>query len=318
MGNLPLSRNRTYIDGITQIPAGDMNDIQDSIIGMVKDKFGDGSDGAIIFDGTTTVLGLVPASGVYTMNRDIFATNLSVSGSTTILFTANFRIFCTGVLATILGGKISNDGPAAAGQVAGTATTSGSLFGGSSGGIGGAGGSGAGANGTSLTNALGGAGGNASGTTGGTVTAPSATLGSPRAFSTSTSGYLVGNNAGSAAVVALRGGTGGGGGAGGTGTGGGGGAGAGVMVIAAYVLSLSSAGDIHCAGGHGGISPAGNNANGGGGGGGGLLILVYGSKNGLVFSATINCNFGVGGTGGVSGGGGGSVGSLIEIQMPST
>lgn len=277
--------------------------------------FGDGSDGNVVFDGTTTILGLVPVSGVYTMTRDIFAHNLNVTGAGTVLFTANFRVFCTGTLTTAAGGQVSNDGPAASGQVAGTATAAGTLFGGSSGGIGGAASSGAGVNGTGLTNALGGAGGNAVSTTGGTVAAPVATLGSPRAFSVSTSGYLIGNNSGSAGIVALRAGTGGGGGNGVTGTGGGGGAGGGTMVIGAHVLALASAGDIHCAGGHGGISPPVNNANGGGGGGGGLMILAYGYKGGLVFSAATNCNFGSGGSGGNSGGSGGSVGAVIELSM---
>jgi len=34
--------------------------------------FGDGSDGTVTFDGTSTVLGLVPSSSTYTLNRSIF------------------------------------------------------------------------------------------------------------------------------------------------------------------------------------------------------------------------------------------------------
>ena len=38
--------------------------------------FGDGSDGALVFDGSTTILGMVPSANVYTLTRNIFATNL--------------------------------------------------------------------------------------------------------------------------------------------------------------------------------------------------------------------------------------------------
>ena len=34
-------------------------------------EFGDGADGTVVFDGTSTVLGLVPSSGKYTLTRDI-------------------------------------------------------------------------------------------------------------------------------------------------------------------------------------------------------------------------------------------------------
>ena len=34
--------------------------------------FGDGSDGAVIFDGSSTVLGLVLSASAYTLNRSIF------------------------------------------------------------------------------------------------------------------------------------------------------------------------------------------------------------------------------------------------------
>ncbi len=38
--SLKDSRNRTYVDGVTQIPAGDMNDIQDEIVDLWKNVNG--------------------------------------------------------------------------------------------------------------------------------------------------------------------------------------------------------------------------------------------------------------------------------------
>ena len=45
---------------------------------------GDGTDGPLNYDGTSTVLGVVPSSGVYLLTRDIFATTISVAGGATI------------------------------------------------------------------------------------------------------------------------------------------------------------------------------------------------------------------------------------------
>ncbi len=39
---LPFSRNRTYADGVTQVPAGDMNDMQDLLVRMWKSIAGSG------------------------------------------------------------------------------------------------------------------------------------------------------------------------------------------------------------------------------------------------------------------------------------
>lgn len=55
---------------------------------------GDGSDGAAVFDGTSTILGLAPVSSAYTLTRDIFCTSVTVNSGVTIN-TANWVIYCT-------------------------------------------------------------------------------------------------------------------------------------------------------------------------------------------------------------------------------
>src|ERR1043166_3260806 len=68
--------------------------------------FGDGSDGAVIFDGTTAVLGLVPSASAYTLNRSIFCSSITINGSVKIK-TAGYKIFCTGTLTN--NGTITNE-----------------------------------------------------------------------------------------------------------------------------------------------------------------------------------------------------------------
>src|SRR5258708_17230740 len=133
--------------------------------------FGDGSDGAAAFDGST-VLGLTAAGGTtYTLNRCIFCTDITVvSGKT--LNTAGYRIFCKGTLTN--NGTISNAGNAGApgaggaaggaGGAAGTGLANNNDVGGStSGGTGGTGATSFGGTGLAGTNTLyatGGGGGN--------------------------------------------------------------------------------------------------------------------------------------------------------------
>ncbi len=46
--------------------------------------FGEGVDGSATFDGTTTVLSLVPSSSVYKLVKDIYCTNLVVNSGVTL------------------------------------------------------------------------------------------------------------------------------------------------------------------------------------------------------------------------------------------
>ena len=57
--------------------------------------FGEGTDGAATFDGTTTVISLAPTSNVYKLVKDIYCTNLTVNSGVT-LFTNGFRVFVNG------------------------------------------------------------------------------------------------------------------------------------------------------------------------------------------------------------------------------
>jgi len=68
---------------------------------------GDGSDGSQTFDGSTTILGLVPSGSAYTLTRDIFCSSITVNNGVTIK-TNNFAIYCTGTLTN--NGTIQNDG----------------------------------------------------------------------------------------------------------------------------------------------------------------------------------------------------------------
>src|ERR1051325_1887440 len=55
---------------------------------------GDGSDSSVTFDGTSTILGLVPSSSVYTLTRDLYTSALTVNTGVSIV-TSNYRIHCT-------------------------------------------------------------------------------------------------------------------------------------------------------------------------------------------------------------------------------
>jgi hypothetical protein len=283
--------------------------------------FGDGSDGTVTIDGTVAApAGMSKSGSTYTLTRDFYAANLTITGVSTVLQTVNFRLFVNGTLTTVGGASINNDGLAASGQTGGVQRTGGTLSSTTAGANGGnvnVGGS----NASNQTNSYGGAGGNGGASvgaagTGGTTTAPAATLGAPR-VSDAQNGYLFGPP-GSPAVVAIVGGAGGGGGGGsGANVGGGGGGGGGILVICARFVALAAAGDIHANGGAGSNGTA--LSGGGGGGGGGVLILAYWSKSsGLTFTAATNCAAGTTGSGGSGGSGtAGGSGTVFELAASS-
>lgn len=288
--------------------------------------FGDGSDGALTFDGSTVVLGITPSANVYTLARDIFASSITVSTGVTVK-TASFRVFCSGLTSVIGTGSINCDGNAAVTTTAGAATnTSGSLGCGTAGGAGGVGNN-AGSAGTNHANGfpggtgVGGAGGTDgthAGAAAGTYAALAASKGGGRYLPALLTGQIFGSQtSGTASLVALFQGGSGGGGAGcdnAATSGGAGGGGGGVLVLCTNSLSL--AGTISCNGGAGsaGISAA-NNAGGGGGGGGGVCIVLYCTKTG---AGTITAT---GGTGGAKAGAAGVAGSagtggvVVTVQM---
>jgi hypothetical protein len=280
--------------------------------------FGDGSDGSLSSSGTTT------------LSRDMFYTDVTLTGSGKIV-TAGYRVFCNGTLNLGASAVISNnggDGVAGVDGSAGTVGTGGAagttagngwdIWGGTAGtaGLDGTAGGTAGVAGNAsqttrtncigaLTNRAGAGGGNASG--GGTAAAGTGatntvSAGPWRAALT----YMSGASNG-AGVIGTRGG-GGGGGGGGTsltsrpGGGGGGGAGGGVCLVFARIVTGS--GTISAnggAGGNGGNAYNGGSGGGGGGGGGaggagGLAVLVY--RYLTSWTGTVSANAGASGGGG--------------------
>src|SRR5260221_747304 len=113
---------------------------------------GDGSDGNLVFDGSSTVAGIAPASSVYTLARSLFASNLTVNSGVTIS-NLGYRIFVLKNLTN--NGTISAAGKnGAAGGATGTsgaagASTPANDLGGSASGGGGGTGSGMGGTGGS-------------------------------------------------------------------------------------------------------------------------------------------------------------------------
>lgn len=233
--------------------------------------YGDGFDGVVNFDGSSTVLGLAPSAGLYTLTRDIYlAAGSQVSGSA-IIHEKGFRIFCNGTFTIGASAMVDNTarvrspidtGPGSIGNglIGGGETSSSSAL----------------VDGAGLANALGGNGGNGGtapagvGQVAGTVTAPTAALGGyPR-------NILLALPARTAdAATRYGGGTGGGTGRYSSGThSGGGGSGGGVCLISAAVLINN--GTI-AARGQDATSALGGNAGGGGGGGGGGIILICGA-----------------------------------------
>lgn len=291
--------------------------------------FGDGSDGDYTLDGTqAAVAGLFSkASNTYTLLRDAFFNNLTVTGASVKLVTGGFRLFVKDTLTTVGGAKVTAEGapgtPGAfgVGGGGGAGGASGTLLSGGAGG--GCGNNAAGQHGSNMTASYGGAGGAGgadaggvhAGGDGGTVTAPAAALGTPRMMQ-QPPGFISGISTGVAIMTAITGGGGGGGaGADATAEGGGGGAGGGVLVVFARSLVLASAADIFSGGGKGGDTNEANTG-GGGGGGGGVLIIAYENKNAVTFSAAINCPGGTGGAKSGTGGFGspGSDGTVIEMR----
>jgi parallel beta-helix repeat protein len=229
--------------------------------------FGDGSDGACVLNGTNTFGFASLAGNVYTLNRDVFATSLSVSSGVTVNVNG-WRVFCAGAVTN--GGTIQANGASATSSSAPPGGTTGTLENGT---VGGAGGTTTGTQGGSPGSAFGAGTGGAGGTgtggnTGGASRPGNLTVSAHRSLAPVLTGTA--SAAGSAKATS---GAGGGGGGGGDGTNPGGGAGAGAGIVAILAWSVVSTGTIQAVGGNG-FTPVTGNCGGGGGGGGGL-ILIY-------------------------------------------
>lgn len=298
--------------------------------------FGDGSDGSLAFDGTTTHVALATTTGVapnlvYTLIRDVTATSMTISSGITVN-SGGFRILCTGTL-TIAGVLQNNGGNGGNSGAAGTTAPRGS-FGGATNAAGGAGGTGAGVQGNSIGNSIGGSGG--AGGNGGTAgaTAGGAAQTSPGLAAAGSQSLhflpfaLIGAYFGPSAMVAYGiGEPGSSGGGDGTNSGGGGGGGGGGIIIAAAIVAFNAANCVTANGGSGGspATAASAKGDGGGGGGGGGFIIVITSSD--ISSHTLittggEVAGGIGGTGkvgagatGVTNGGNGASGTLQQLLV---
>lgn len=281
-----------------------------STVANFEGMFGDGTNGAAVLDGTTTVQWATLSGSVYTMNRNCYCTNLTINAGVT-LQPNGFIIFCAGSL--VNNGTISCDGVTATSSTAVTTGTGGNATTGpsstSGAGTTGVGGNSSGIGGMGFSHsASGGAGASGAGGAGSyTVAANYGQIRTPQSI-------LAGVYATSGALNAHRGAcSGGGGGGDGTNKGGAGGAGALMMVVFAW--QIINAGTLSAKGGDGAPGQGGNT--GGGGGGGGGLIVSY-TLLPMVNTGTIVCTSGNPGAGagtGSAGGAPGLAGNTYEIVL---
>jgi collagen type VII alpha len=293
--------------------------------------YGDGSDGDLT------------VSGTFTLGRDYYFRNLTVTGASNLINSNSYRIFVSGTLdltGAVTGAIIRNGsgGGNASGATAGSGSnlggTSATIGAGQNGGNGAIGTTGTGTAGTAtaaLTSTLGGIGGT-SGAGGGLAAVGTAGVASGAA-STNRMAFFDCNLLRGAALY--TGGTGGSGGSSGTGNGvsagGGGGGGAssgGIVAIFANIIKrdgTTAAGAISVAGGiggNGGNAVAGGGGGGGGGSAGGCIYIVYNSLQGSTGTSILRAGGGTGGSGGTgttgyyggTGGQGGNGGRIIVIN----
>lgn len=257
---------------------------------QVLPVYGDGSDGAITFDGSTTHTFATLNGSTYTLTRDIFATTITVNSSI-IVITAGYRVFANSSLT--VNGELHNDGSAGSGTTAGAGGLGGFFKAGNAGaaglGTGSAGAVGAVPPSPTTNTWVGGLGGKgamgrASNTTftGGMITSANVTVPAdadggnkvPSNFVNYLTRYVVGATNWQM-TPSIGGGSGAKSATGSTpaGTSGAGGGGGGICFVAAPVISGS--GTISADGGAGGNATGANgNFGGGGGGGGGIMCMI--------------------------------------------
>jgi hypothetical protein len=177
-----------------------------SFIDSADPVYGTGADGSVTLDGTTTILGMIPSSNVYSMTSDLYFHNLTINAGVR-LAPNGYRIFVKNILTLNNNSTIGyTTGYSTAGSIAqgGAATTA-------------------------VTHSLGGS------ATGYSATAPTAALGGSKYYQIphqAIRGWAV--SASSTTPTFLRGGAGGSGQAGG-----------GVVIVAARYLSGPSTGTAY-------------------------------------------------------------------------
>jgi hypothetical protein len=266
--------------------------------------YGDGSDGTVVFDGTTANAFSTLSGSTYTLTRDCFLASGSVINSgvtvvvggfnTTLANPQAFRMFCKGTLTN--NGTISNNGANGSQTSAylGSAAQQGTVAGPSRGGPGASGagtpyyvqsgswGGGSGGGGGKGTSAA-----SQANATGGNVTNGVVNM-IPRGAQAILG---VSMDAGSWTMFG-QGGSGGGGTADGTNIAGSGGQGGGIVLIAS--VAFVNNGVVQALGGTGGSPTTGACGAGGGGGGGMVLFVTAGPVTG---TGSTNTAGGIGGTG---------------------
>jgi hypothetical protein len=177
-----------------------------SFIDSADPVYGTGADGSVTLDGTTTILGMIPSSNVYSMTSDLYLHNLTINAGVR-LAPNGYRIFVKNILTLNDNSTIGyTTGYSTAGSIAqgGAATTA-------------------------VTHSLGGS------ATGYSASAPTAALGGSKYYQIphqAIRGWAV--SASSTTPTFLRGGAGGSGQAGG-----------GVVIVAARYLSGPSTGTAY-------------------------------------------------------------------------
>jgi hypothetical protein len=280
-------------------------------IGNYLDVLGDGSDGVMTLDGSSTVIGMSRSGSVYTLTRDILPSSLTINSGVSLL-PNGYIIQCSGTITnngTISG--VGNPGLATGTAPVASGSTTPAYQPGEPGGAGGITTATAGTTGWFTTNtnatATGGAGASGAGAAGGSINSGSY----QRVHNPYT--LLVGIISYSGTTRYVGGGAGGGGG-GGDGTNKGGSGGAGGVAVAIFSLSIVNNGVITVGGGAGG-TPTTGNCGGGQGGAGGFLALV--TINGVSGSGTTNVAGGAAGSGVGTGSAGsaGAAGNLLTLNL---
>lgn len=276
--------------------------------------FGSGYDGDLHFDGTTTILGIVPVANVYTLTRPIDARDLTIDGGVDIK-PDGYPIH---VSRTFSGsGRVHMNGADAVGRIGGTGYTAKTLPGSTAGGNGAIGVATASTAGGSVANSPfdfvdnqaivgatgltgGGGGGGSNGVSAGNGKGGAVARNAANMIDFRTIGWQTGRTS---AGAVFSGATGGGGGNADTSSndlGGGGGGGGGWIVL--LVRNCTFTGSVEAKGGDGGAAVhVLGNCGGGGGGGGGVVVMVIGE--GTLPTITVT-----GGIKGTSIGGGGAAG----------
>jgi hypothetical protein len=256
--------------------------------------FGDGSDGTVTLDGTTTYTAFATKSGnTYTLSRDVMLSSLTINSAIT-LNQSGYMIYVDGTFTnngtiTAAGGNASGATGGSSGGIASNTFVKGGTGGTGTTTVGGAGGSGGyGGN----TGSAGGTSANAGGAGGGiSATASTYRLKNPQAVLTGITA-----SAGASRYIGGGGGGGAGGGDGSNSGGGGGGAGGVAAILAKTIINN---GTITANGGNG-ANGTGGNAGGGAGGGGGLSVVF--TLSSITGTGTITATAGTAGSGVGTGG----------------